>query len=297
MKKLEITNTHYVRLLEAFRLHLETLNYAKSTVYNDTNMVKEYIHFLQKDRIDLRKTDSKTISNYVEYLKTRPNQRRDGGLSIAYLKKHISALKRFYDYLHLSGHYSTTLVFPVFRRSKTHPKVLSISQIKQLFAVCDDSLLGKRNKAILAIYYGCGLRRKEGINLMIEDVDLHKEEVLIQNSKTYRQRIVPMSSHVQTIIEDYLFNVREKLVPDDKSTTTLLVSNRGTALSSESVAYIVCNLVLESKIKIKATPHTLRHSIATHLLHSGMKLENIALFLGHKSIDSTQIYTHIKHQD
>jgi integrase/recombinase XerD len=176
---------------------------------------------------------------------------------------------------------------------KTSPKALSVMQIKQLFNSCDESLLGKRNKALLAVYYGLGLRRKEGVQLNIDELDFSKEEILVAKSKTGRQRIVPMSEHVKTILDDYIFNVREKLVPKDKSTTTVLVTQRGKPLSAETASYILRKLIKESKIKSSASLHTLRHSIATHLLQSGMKLESIALFLGHKSLDSTQIYTHL----
>jgi len=90
-----------------------------------------------------------------------------------------------------------------------------------------------------------------------------------------------------------LFNVREKLIDKADSQNAVLVTERGNRLSAESVVYILKKLLLEAKIQTKASPHTLRHSIATHLLESGMKLESISLFLGHRSLDSTQIYTHL----
>ena len=101
---------------------------------------------------------------------------------------------------------------------------------------------------------------------------------------------------MQTILEDYLFNVREKLIDKSKSEYSVLVTEKGSRLSPESVTYILQKMLTDAKIKTKASPHTLRHSIATHLLQSGMKLESIALFLGHKSLDSTQIYTHLKNE-
>lgn len=290
MKKLELRSSAYKNLLAQFKRHLEQINYSKDTVYNASNSVKEYLFFLQERDTTLSKNID--LQSYFNYLKTRSNQRTDGGLSIAYLHKHRAFLKLFYEFLEQKKGIKQP-VYPNLPKPKSEPKMLSVQEVKQLFKTCDETLLGKRNKAVLAIYYGLGLRRKEGVGLKIEDLNFDKEEVFISQSKTHRQRIVPMSDHVKSILEDYIFNVREKLVPKDKSTSSVLVTERGKSLGSESMAYILKKILKESKIKKQASLHTLRHSIATHLLQSGMKLESIALFLGHRSLDSTQIYTHL----
>jgi len=290
MKKLDLRHSAYKNLLAQFSTHLQVLNYSKDTVYNAENYLKEYLVYLQQQDIEL--SEQRDLTAYFEYLKTRTNHRTDGGLSLNSLHKHKSILKLFYDFLeHTQNH--QRIEFPLLAKPKTHPKVLSLKEVESLFKVCDKSLLGKRNKAILALYYGLGLRKGEAVQLSIVDVDFEKEEVFIAQSKTSQQRIVPMSEHVKTILEDYVFNVREKLVPQDKSTMSLLVTEHGKAMSGETAVYTLKKLLLEAKIKTPASLHTLRHSIATHLLQSGMKLESIALFLGHKSLDSTQIYTHL----
>jgi integrase/recombinase XerD len=136
--------------------------------------------------------------------------------------------------------------------------------------------------------------------LNVEDIDLHKSEVFVSKSKTSTQRHVPMNEAVQKLLEDYLFNAREMLLPDSSNDGTLLISNRGKRMHPKTVDYVIKQMVNRTEneqIKENFTGlHTLRHSIATHLLQAGMKLEDIALFLGHKSIDSTQIYTHLTHQ-
>lgn len=290
MKKLELRSGAYKNLLAQFKRELQTLNYSKDTVLGSGNTVKEYLYYLESEQIKL--SENTDLNPFFDYLKSRQNKTRGAGLSIAYLHKYRSFLKLFYEYLQRTKGVSQPK-YPKLPKPKSQPKVLSVEEIKQLFKVCDETLLGKRNSTVLAVYYGLGLRRKEGVQLKVEDLDFGKEEVLIAKSKTGEQRIVPMSDRVKSIIEDYIFNVREKLVPEDKSTSALLVTDRGKPLSVESVSYIVRKLIKDSKIKKQASPHTLRHSIATHLLQSGMKLESIALFLGHKSLDSTQIYTHL----
>lgn len=290
MKKLELRSDAYKTLLAQFKRELQTLNYSKDTVLGSGNAVKEYLYYLESRQIKL--SENTDLNPFFSHLQKRTNQKRGAGLSIAYLHKYRSFLKLFYDFLERAKDMLQPK-YPVLPKPRSNPKVLSVDEVKRLFKACDESLLGKRNKAVLAIYYGLGLRRKEGVNLKVEDLDFGKDEVLITQSKTNQQRLVPMSDHVKNILDDYLFNVREKLVPQDKSTSALLVTDRGKPLSDESVSYIVRKLVKDSKIKTRASSHTLRHSIATHLLHSGMKLESIALFLGHKSLDSTQIYTHL----
>jgi integrase/recombinase XerD len=200
----------------------------------------------------------------------------------------------FYDFLKVSQtiHFEQ-IVFPEIKKGIYIPTVLSKEGVQTLFKTCDDSLLGKRNKALLAIYYGCGLRRQEGTDLNIEDIDLNKGQIFIAKSKTRRQRNVPINKSMLDIVEDYLFNVREKLIDQEDSQNAFLVTEKGNRLAKETVVYILKSLLKEAKITTKASPHTLRHSIATHLLQSGMKLENISLFLGHRSLDSTQIYTHL----
>jgi integrase/recombinase XerD len=293
MKKLELCTRTYKAYLAQFETHLQTLNYSKGTVYGSVNNVKEFLFFLEQQKLELLSVTSKELTEYFAYLQNRTNLRRGGGLSASYLNKHHHGLSLFFDYLIFSDVLLIKPIISVFKKTNYIPTVLTTKEMEQLFNACTQKLLGKRDKALLALYYGLGLRKKEGIQLKVEDVDLEKEEVFIAQSKTHRQRRVPMSEHVKTILEEYLFNVREKLVPSDKSVDAFLVTEKGNALSNETPVLILRKLLKEAKITTPASLHTLRHSIATHLLQSGMKLENIALFLGHRSLDSTQIYTHI----
>lgn len=294
MKKLDLRNSAYKKLLAQFSAHLQALNYAEMTVYNAQNYTKEHLVYLQENSLELSEVTK--LNSYFDYLQKRSNERTTGALSLNSLHKHKSTLKIFYDFLeHTKGFQSVS--FPLLAKPKTYPKALSVKEVEHLFKMCDKTLLGKRNKVVLAVYYGLGLRKKEGIMLEVTELDFSKEEVFISDSKTGQQRIVPMSEHVKKILEDYVFNVREKLVPKDKTTTTLLVTEQGKPMNGSTAVYILKKLLKEAKIRTPASLHTLRHSIATHLLQSGMKLENIALFLGHKSLDSTQIYTHLIEQE
>lgn len=291
MKNLDLRDSANREHLALFQKHLEILGYSKETVSTSLNNCKELLSYLEKDRRSIAQTSN--LLPYFEYLQTRSNQKFQGGLSVATLHKQRTSIKLFYEFL-ASTQGIACPQLPTLQKTKSTPCVLSVKEVEQLFKACGNSFLGKRNKAVLALYYGLGLRRKEGVQLKVEDLNFDKDEVLITQSKTHRQRVVPMSDHVKQIIEDYVFNVREKLIPQDRSTDALLVTERGTPLSVQTVYYIVKSLGTEAKIKTSFGVHTLRHSIATHLLQAGMSLENIALFLGHTSLDSTQIYTHLQ---
>lgn len=294
MKKLELSaQSGYRELLALFEQHLRTLGYSSGTVSSAVSCTHEFLYYLQLQGVELAAAHEQT-ANYFDHLHSRVNHRYGGGLKLSTIHKHRSALQLFSEYLQLS-HDQPVAAFslPFIGNVSALPKVLSKDEIRQLFHACGSDLLGKRNSAMLALYYGCGLRRQEAINLNSNDIDYHQGSVFIAKSKTHTQRSVPLSDWVQAILEDYAFNVREKLIPDDKTQEAFLVTERGGRLSKETTVYTFKKLLAEAKIKTPASLHTLRHSVATHLLQSGMKFENIALFLGHKSLDSTQLYTHL----
>ncbi len=298
MKKKEAYAGAYKEIFAQFERHLQRINYSKGTVASAVNSTKDYLFYLEENKLKLIQTNTKEVIDYFDFLEKRTNKNSGLGLSMSYLQKIKSALILFYEFLNLTQKekYSKPL-FPTIKKGKYIPTVLSKEEIKKLFNICDETLLGKRNKTLLALYYGLGIRRNEGTNLNVEDINLEKGSVLITKSKTHRERNIPLNKAIQDILEDYLFNVREKLIDKSESQTALLVTDKGNRISKESVSYILQKLLTEAKIKTKASPHTLRHSIATHLLQSGMKLESIALFLGHKSLDSTQVYTHLKNEN
>lgn len=297
MKKNELQNGAYKILHAQFKTHLQTLNYSEGTIKSSQMNSKEFLHYLENNHIPLQQATTREITEYFNFLQTSINKNTGLGLSTGYIQKIRSDLKVFYEFLHLTQkQIYPSPVFPEIKGKKPVPRVLTKEEVQKLFKACDDTLLGKRNKAILAIYYGSGLRRQEGTNLNIEDLDLNKGSLFIAKTKTRRQRNVPISTKMQQIIEDYLFNVREKLIDKDLAESAVLVTERGKRLTPDSVTYILQKLVKESKITTAVSAHTLRHSIATHFLQSGMQLESIALFLGHKSLDSTQIYTHLSNQ-
>jgi integrase/recombinase XerD len=147
---------------------------------------------------------------------------------------------------------------------------------------------------MLAVYYGCGLRRNEGINLDTSDVLMNKNLLYVSKGKNYKERYVPMTEAVKEDIMNYLDFARPMFLCMQNN--ALFLSRSGSRLITQGMAIRLQKLKEKAGIDKEAGLHTLRHSIATHLLQSGMKLSQIKRFLGHSSMESTQIYTHVANE-
>ena len=303
MKKLNLNSTNYNALLISFKEWLDILGYAETTVYNLPNHLREFFYWLEsQERTDINHITAQDVTNYYKVLKERSNQRIDGALSKSYLNKHQQALKKFREYL-IQHNAKTPL--RVHLKSETQPteeriNILSQSEIKELFAACNYSHKRKciriRDKALLTIFYSCGLRRNEAVHLDIKDVLFDKQRIYVRKGKNYKERFVPINKYNLSILEEYIYDGRPDFNIKD-NTEALLLNQHGTRLQGMSFANRLQAIVAatENKIIIEKhiTPHTLRHSIATHLLQKEVPLDSIKHFLGHTSLESTQIYTHL----
>jgi len=160
--------------------------------------------------------------------------------------------------------------------------------------------LQARDRAMLSIYYGCGLRRNEGVSLNVGDINFDRAMVHVRKGKNYKERFVPVSKTSLRYIQEYAYDHRAELLGSNKS-ESFFASQRGGRVQGQTLLIRLKYLQYHSEddelIEKEIGLHTLRHSIATHLLQGGMKLEYIARFLGHSSLESTQIYTHLAGAD
>ena len=285
-------------LSENFRQWLETLNYNPHTVKLGYWNTQEFLSFLEQNQTHhLRNFKSVQIKNYLDYLQHRPNCNRSGSLSAGYINKHITTLRLLSKYLQLTGTANIAIKPELLKTTET-ATYLSKFEIQALYksAKAETNLYNQRDTAMLGIYYGCGLRASEGAALNISDLLFEKDLLYVRQGKGYRQRYVPISKQVKTDLQEYIFNQRNELLNGQKN-EALLLSRRGKRWSQQGMynrLQLLKNQTSDEKLKQKTFGlHILRHSIATHLLQDGMRLENIALFLGHKSIETTQKYTHL----
>jgi len=301
MKKLEIKNTAFISALEQFQIRLKTQGASESQTYSKPNLAREFLHYIEREeKTKLSQIEQKIVDRYFEYLKTRPSETKGGGLSMAYLLKHREAVLRFTEFaMNQMGNNvkkgQSGIRINLSKAEKVPIEILTEQEIELMYSTTNFSMLGIRDRAILSLLYGCGLRRKEVQTLEVQDIDLNKGIVHVDKTKTKYGRDVPMSKKVQEHIEDYLFNVRTMMLDVRSDLTNLLITERGGAMSNGAIGKMMERTRKEMNINKNVTCHMLRHSIATHL-HRHLPLEEIAIFLGHRNLDSTMIYTHLKEE-
>ena len=301
MKKLPITDRSYKALLIDFKQWLDVLGYAETTVYNLPIHLREFFNYLECHGCNnLNTLTTQTVLDYYQYLKERPNQRRAGAISKGHLNKHQQALYKFREYLKQHNHKGISIHLKYEeKQEKDSLNVLTQEEVKQLFEATNysnqDDKIRYRDKAILVCAYSCGLRRNELVHLDIKDILFDKKRLFVRKGKNYKERFVPLNKHSLQILETYIYDWRTEFYKY-KETEALFINYRGNRLQGKSFANRLEKIIkatenkdLQSK---KSTLHSLRHSIATHLLEKGADIEQISTFLGHASLESTQIYTH-----
>ncbi len=292
VKKLILTQEEHMRLESGFTDWLSVTGYAASTVRGLPAHIKEFLCWLEQRQGSIEGLTPQALQDYFIYLKQRPRQRRRGALSNNYLLKHLQALKRLSEYLRDTDQASFDTDIVLTGDQRKIPEILSGEEIKRLYEVTDDSPMGLRDRAMLAVYYGCGLRRNEGTSLDTGDILTDKNLLYVRYGKGNKERYVPMTPEVKEDMESYLLYGRPFLVKEEYEESFFL-TERGGRPEGQSLYIRLKRLAEKAEIDKAVGLHLLRHTIATRLLENGMSLENIALFLGHDSLESTQIYTHI----
>jgi integrase/recombinase XerD len=310
MKQLALQSEAYRYLVRSFREWLSTVGYNEQAVYQLPNHVQELLYYAEcRGYTALSQLDNVLIRQHYERLKKRPNQRRGGGLSNNYLNKHLDAYNRLGEYLRQSGR----LLLPPLDLS-TEPeedRITAILTVREVGLLYETTrlryALGKndrgpayheamqlRDRAMLTIFYGCGLRRSEGFHLDKGDLDTGKMLLHVRKAKNYRERFVPLTGPSVTCLQEYLYEGRPYFLAARNE--AFFVGHNGRRLSGAAMLLRLQKLVELTEdgelTRKEVHLHSLRHSIATHLLANGMTLERIAEFLGHSSLESTQLYTH-----
>ncbi len=310
MKKLALANSSYKYLEKSFREWLDVLGYAPTTVYNMPNLIRELFYYLEKQQVsNIKELDISHIESYYQTLKERSNQRRGGGLSSAHLNKHIQALRKFITYLRKVGRLEIPQIKLANEENENKLIYLTEAEIRQLFEATQKATSNKnksaevvtaiqaRDRAMLAVFYGCGLRRTEGVSLDVGDINFDRSILHVRKGKNYKERLVPISKTNLKYLTEYVYDHRPELTKGSKAealfiayTSTKRMQGQSLMIRLRVLQYHTDNIELQEK---EIGLHTLRHSIATHFLQAGMKLESISRFLGHGSLESTQIYTHL----
>ena len=250
---------------------------------NDLNIFREFMPD------DLNKINFKKLREYLKYLK-------DLKLSEKSIAHNITVLRSFYKYLMIEKIVSVNPIalIELPKIKKTIPNVLSYEEINKLLDIKITDKYSARNKAMLELMYASGLRVSELINVKISDIDL--ENAIIRTiGKGDKERIIPLGDYAICAIKIYMDGYRESLLINGVN-DYLFINNHGNKMTRVGFFKIIKKLAREKDIKTNFSPHTLRHSFATHLLDAGADLRSIQELLGHSDIKTTQIYTHVSRE-
>lgn len=282
-------------MIKGFERWMQAIGYASSTVSASARYAEGFFFYLKKrGKPSLEEADPNTINAYHKYLQSRSNKRRGGGLSKNYIASNINALKRLGRYLQETGKGSLEISLKPETEKMNANGVLNQEEVRKLYRACSNTYLGIRDRAMLAVFYGCGLRRSEGLALDVQDVMLRERKIYVRQGKGNKERYVPMANAVRDDLEHYIKTSREKLQSFKPGRQrALFLSMQSKRLCGNALIGRVHKLAAKASLSKEIGLHALRHSIATHLLESGLELEEVSRFLGHSSLESTQIYTHI----
>ncbi len=302
------TSYTYKRYTESFREWLQLLNYSKSGIDRMPRQLAEFFSWLEKEArlpdgqgvkeiSSITRTHTKLFYHHLKY--HRKSQNSGEFLKSSTLNSYIHCLKLFAHYLEETGQGKLTIDLPYEPKEVTRREILTLKEIDSLYNATTDDEKGLRERAILSLYYGCGVRSNEGIQMNLEDVMTDKKMVYVRKGKQYKERYVPFVAHQQKDFLLYLKHCRPQLLRNPEEQAFLL-GNQGKRIGYGLLLGTLKRLqerTADEKLQAKTIGlHTLRHSIATHLLQTGMKLDSISRFLGHSKLRSTQAYTHLAHE-
>jgi integrase/recombinase XerD len=240
----------------------------------------------------LRQLAASDATAFIERQQTRIGIRTGRGFSAGHINKYIQSLQLFSRYIRQTGKSGIGFTLELVEGASAMPAWLTRAEIRRLYGVTGEDVLGLRDRAMLSVFYGCGLRLQEGASLELSDI-LHDRKLLyVRRGKGYKERYVPIAEKSYLDILVYIEQARPELL-QRPCAVLFLDANKGRPIHKQSLYLRIKGLVHKAGISKEVGTHTLRHSIATHLLQSGMTLERIKEFLGHAALDSTQIYTHL----
>ncbi|HXA02803.1 MAG TPA: tyrosine-type recombinase/integrase [Cytophagaceae bacterium] len=296
MKHLPIYNSEFERLLKDFSDFIDTKGYSVGSKDRYPSCVREFLFFAENKGITIiSAVETLDLYEYYDYLQQRPNQNKEGTLSDSSIRTHLLSIQMFFDFLLDIGEIENTPAsLPKFNLAKGKERnIVTLEEITQIYKACEL----KRDRALISIAYGCGLRRTEIYRLNLSDVSLSKGILTVRRGKGDKSRTIPLSDNVLKDLKEYVIYERPKYFIHCRKDPShaFLVGNVGKRIGIESLNKRVKQIIERTKnfklLQKEITLHCLRHSIATHLIDKGASIEFVQIFLGHAEIDTTHIYS------
>lgn len=256
------------------------LNYSDYTIKNYQLDLTDFFKYVSKSNIDFLNIKNTHVRGYLKYLDTC-------NLKNTTISRRISALRTFYNYLLEKGFVKSNIFLNIKnpKLEKKLPNYLNYTEIEELLASIDTRTdEGLERRLLIEMFYSTGCRVGEMVNVKISDIDFSSKTIKVMG-KGSKERIVYYGDYASKYLEDYLKNKDKK--------GYLFTNKRGEKLTIEEVEYIVRDIMKHISIKTHVTPHTLRHTFATHLLNNGADIRTVQELLGHANLSTTGIYTHV----
>lgn len=286
-------------MLDVLKVYLEYLDtqkhYSPNTIESYRIDIEKFLNFVNQEEYLYNQVNVSLIRNFLM-------QEKRKGISSRSNERRLIACRKFYDYL-VKHEYLDSNPFALIsspKVSKMQPQVLYQQQLHKLFEynLSRTDIFKERDQVILELLYASGLRVSELVSLTLQDVS-SRQRILKIVGKGGKPRMVPFSLKAQEVLSEYINNSRQEIIRKNNiefPTNYLLINNKGEPLTVRGVEYIIAKIDEKAGTNLKIHPHTLRHSFATHLLDNGADLRTIQELLGHKSLNTTQVYTHVSTQ-
>lgn len=265
-------------------------NYSPNTILNYKKDLEEYYDFLNDSNYSFKEMDYKKCTNYLLFLEKK-------SLKKTSISRRLSSLRTFYKFLVLNSILETNPFNLVSspKKEKRMPKFINYSSIDEIFKVPNiKTKEGQREKVILEVLYGSGIRVSELVNIKLKDIDFDNKNILIFG-KGSKERLVSFGEIAYDSMKLFIENGRKEYL-EDKNSEYLIVGKNEAKLTTRRIEQIIDDLIKRTSIKMNITPHMFRHTFATHMLDQGADLVAVQELLGHESLSSTEIYTHISNE-
>ena len=277
------------KLIDEFVNYLKTQkNYSSYTLLNYKKDLEEYDLFLNDSKYDYKKMDYKKCTEYLLFLDNKKLKKTS-------VSRRLSSLRTFYKFLVLNNYVDNNQFILVSspKKEKRMPKFINYSGIEELFNIPNiKTKEGQRERVILEILYGSGIRVSELVNIKISDIDFNNKSILIFG-KGSKERLVSFGEPALDAIKMFIDDGRKQYKIDSEY---LIIGKNEEQLTTRRIEQIIGSLINKTSIKMNITPHMFRHTFATHLLDNGSDLIAVQELLGHESLSSTEIYTHISNE-
>lgn len=276
-------------LLEYKQYMIVEKGYSRLTIENYLRDLLKFINYMGShyDVIQIEDIQKDYIYQYLKDLR--------GALKVSSIDRHMVTLRQFYIFLMKENYISENIMssFEMSKKASYLPEVLSVEEVNQIIDSIDlDTPQSFRNRCMIEILYASGLRVSEMCNLTLQDINLHKGYVKCVG-KGDKERMIPMNQNCCLLLREYIENYRLQLLGQNIVSQYLFVNKKGQPISRNNFFHILDEIVKKSGVTKHVTPHTFRHTFATHLLENDADLRSIQEMLGHSDISTSTIYTHV----